>query len=216
LPWYSRPIWDTSCSTPSNCARFRAKHGGDIYDSGFYRRLRALVVWCLRHRWLVIGVTAGLFVLSLLAFNGAVQKQFFPPANRPEIMVDIWLPQGSSLKATEREVKRLEALIDKDENIVSWSSYVGNSAPRFFLSLDQQLYADNFGQMVIVTRGLKERDAVKSRLEAAFGAPTAPGRICCCAWCAWRTGRRSLTRCSSASSARTSRPCATARKAFPA
>jgi multidrug efflux pump len=87
----------------------------------------------------------GLFVLSLAAFNTGVQKQFFPPASRPEIMVDIWLPQGSSLKATEREVKRVEALLDKDENIASWSSYVGNGAPRFFLSLDQQLYADNFG-----------------------------------------------------------------------
>jgi len=156
---------------PVKLRAIAARHGGDIYDSGFYRRLRALVVWCLRHRWLVIGVTAGLFVLSLLAFNGAVQKQFFPPANRPEIMVDIWLPQGSSLKATEREVKRLEALIDKDENIASWSSYVGNSAPRFYLSLDQQLYADNFGHVLIVAKGIKERDAVKSRLEATFGAP---------------------------------------------
>jgi len=66
--------------------------------------------------------------------------------------------------------ERVEALLANDERIASWSSYIGNGAPRFFLSLDQQLYADNFGQMVIVTRGLKERDAVKSRLEAAFGA----------------------------------------------
>jgi multidrug efflux pump subunit AcrB len=90
-----------------------------------------------------------------------VQKQFFPAASRPEIMIDIWLPQGASLKATEREVKRVEALLDKDEHIASWSSYIGNGAPRFFLSLDQQLFADNFGQMVIVTKGLKEREIVK-------------------------------------------------------
>jgi multidrug efflux pump len=155
---------------PAKLRTIAEGHGGDIYDSAFYRRLRALVVWCLRHRWLVIGATTGLFVLSLLAFNGAVQKQFFPPANRPEIMVDIWLPQGASLKATEREVKRLEALLGKDGNIASWSSYIGNGAPRFFLSLDQQLFADNFGQVVIVTRGLKEREALKSRLETAFDA----------------------------------------------
>jgi multidrug efflux pump len=85
-------------------------------------------------------------------------------------MVDIWLPQGASLKATEREVKRVEALLDKDAAIASWSSYIGNGAPRFFLSLDQQLFADNFGQMVIVTKGLEEREAVKNRLEAAFDA----------------------------------------------
>jgi multidrug efflux pump len=146
------------------------KHGGDIYDSPFYRRFRALVVWCLRHRWLVIGATVAGFVLSLMAFNGAVQKQFFPAASRPELMVDIWLPQGASLKATEHEVKRVEALVDKDAGIASWSSYVGNGAPRFFLSLDQQLFADNFGQMVIVAKGLKEREEVKNRLEAAFDA----------------------------------------------
>ena len=147
------------------------KHGGDIYDSPFYRRFRALVVWCLRHRWLVIVATVAVFALSLAAFNKGVQKQFFPSASRPELMVDIWLPQGASLKATEREVKRVEALIGTDEGIGSWSSYIGNGAPRFFLSLDQQLFADNFGQMVIVTKGLKEREEVKHKLEAAFDAP---------------------------------------------
>ena len=146
------------------------KHGGDIYDSPFYRRFRALVEWCLRRRWLVIATTVGTFAAALVAFNGAVQKQFFPAASRPEIMVDIWLPQGASLKATEREVKRVEALLAGDERIASWSSYIGNGAPRFFLSLDQQLFADNFGQMVIVTKGLKEREELKARLESAFEA----------------------------------------------
>ena len=155
---------------PAKLRAIAEKHGGDIYDSPFYRRIRALVEWCLRHRWLVIFATVGFFALSLVLFNKAVQKQFFPPASRPEIMVDIWLPQGASLKATEREVKRVEALLGKDENIASWSSYIGNGAPRFFLSLDQQLFADNFGQMVIVTKGLKQREVVKNRLEAAFDA----------------------------------------------
>ena len=164
-PWLGYKLLDA--------AKLRAigeKHGGDVYDSPFYRRFRALVEWCLRHRWLVILATIGFFVLSLLAFNKGVQKQFFPAASRPEIMVDIWLPQGASLKATEHEVKRVEALLEKDQNIASWSSYIGNGAPRFFLSLDQQLFADNFGQMVIVTKGLTEREAVKNRLEAAFDA----------------------------------------------
>ncbi|MDP1611577.1 MAG: efflux RND transporter permease subunit [Sulfuritalea sp.] len=164
-PWLGYKLLD-----PVKLRAIAEKHGGDIYDSPFYRRFRALVEWCLRHRWLVIFATVGFFALSLVAFNKGVQKQFFPPASRPEIMVDIWLPQGASLKATEREVKRVEALLDKDENIASWSSYVGNGAPRFFLSLDQQLFADNFGQMVIVTKGLKEAVTVKNRLEAAFDA----------------------------------------------
>jgi multidrug efflux pump len=164
-PWLGYKLLD-----PAKLRAIAEKHGGDIYDSPFYRRFRAIVVWCLRHRWLVIFATVGFFALSLVAFNKGVQKQFFPPASRPEIMIDIWLPQGASLKATEREVKRVEALLDKDENIASWSSYIGNGAPRFFLSLDQQLFADNFGQMVIITKGLAEREIVKNRLEAAFDA----------------------------------------------
>ena len=165
-PWLGYKLLD-----PVKLRAIAEKHGGDIYNSPFYRRFRALVVWCLRHRWLVIIATIGIFVLSLVAFNKGVQKQFFPAASRPEVMIDIWLPQGASLKATEREVKRVEALLAGDERIASWSSYIGNGAPRFFLSLDQQLFADNFGQMVIVTKGLKQREEVKNRLEAAFDAP---------------------------------------------
>jgi multidrug efflux pump len=165
-PWLGYKLLD-----PVKLRAVAEKHGGDIYNSPFYRRFRALVVWCLRHRWLVIIATIGIFVLSLVAFNKGVQKQFFPAASRPEVMIDIWLPQGASLKATEREVKRVEALLANDERIASWSSYIGNGAPRFFLSLDQQLFADNFGQMVIVTKGLNEREEVKNRLEAAFDAP---------------------------------------------
>ena len=164
-PWLGYRLLD-----PAALRAVGEKHGGDIYDSPFYRRFRALVVWCLRHRWLVIAATVAAFALSLVAFNKGVQKQFFPAASRPEIMIDVWLPQGASLKATEREVKRVEALLAGDDNIASWSSYIGNGAPRFFLSLDQQLFADNFGQMVIVTKGLKEREVVKNRLETAFEA----------------------------------------------
>ncbi len=127
-------------------------------------------MWCLRHRWLVIFATVATFVLSLVVFNVGVQKQFFPSASRPELVVEVWLPQGASLKATEHEVKRLEALVASDPDVASSSSYIGNGAPRFFLSLDQQLFADNFGQMVIVAKGLEEREEVKGRLEAAFDA----------------------------------------------
>ncbi len=153
---------------PAKLRAIGEKHGGDIYQSPFYRGFRALVVWCLRHRWLVIFATIAIFALSLVVFNVAVQKQFFPSASRPELVVEVWLPQGASLKATEHEVKRLEALVESDPEVASWSSYIGNGAPRFFLSLDQQLFADNFGQMVIVAKGLGEREEVKDRLEAAF------------------------------------------------
>jgi multidrug efflux pump len=151
--------------------KFGADHHGDIYDTPFYRRFRALLVWCLRHRRMVIAATAGTFVLSIAAFNFGIQKQFFPAANRPELLIEVWLPQGASLKATAVETMKVEALLAQDAAVSSSSSYIGNGAPRFFLSLDQQLFADNFAQLVIVTKGLVEREELKQRLEERFASP---------------------------------------------
>jgi multidrug efflux pump len=154
--------------------KYGEEHHGDIYDTPFYNRFRALVVWCLRHRWRTIAITVVAFVLGMIAFNTGVQKQFFPPSNRPELLVELWLPHGSSLKATEAEVKRVEALLagaDVQDKIVNHASYIGNGAPRFYLPLDQQLFNDNFGQLVVVTKGFDEREAVKAYLNAAFAAP---------------------------------------------
>ena len=144
------------------------KHGEDIYDTPFYRRFRALVTWCLRNRWKVIAATVLVFILSIAAFGKFVQKQFFPPANRLELMVDVWLPQGASLKATSREVQRIEQLLKDDPGVEYFSSYIGNGSPRFILSLDQQLNSDNFGQFVIVTKDLQVREETRRRLETTF------------------------------------------------
>ncbi|OGS92105.1 MAG: multidrug transporter AcrB [Gallionellales bacterium GWA2_60_18] len=146
------------------------RHGEDIYGTPFYRRFRALVEWCLRNRWKVILATVLMFILSVAAFGKFVQKQFFPSASRLELMVDVWLPQGASLKATGHEVQRIEQLLKDDKAVDYYSSYVGNGAPRFFLSLDQQLFADNFGQFIIVTKDLQAREDLKQRLEQRFAA----------------------------------------------
>ena len=151
--------------------KYGEAHHGDIYDTPFYRRARATIEWCVRHRWITIGITALSFVAGIAAFNMGVQKQFFPPSSRPELLVDLWLPQGSSLKATQAAVERVEALLKDDDNIASLSSYVGNGAPRFYLPLDQQLFNDNFGQLVIVTKGYDEREATRTRLMEAFRDP---------------------------------------------
>ncbi|MDD2916137.1 MAG: efflux RND transporter permease subunit [Gallionella sp.] len=146
------------------------KHGADIYDTPFYRRFRALVTWCLRNRWKVIAATVGMFVLSIAAFNVGVQKQFFPAANRLELIVDVWLPQGASLKATEAETRRIERILANDPAAASYSSYIGNGAPRFILSLDVRLFSDNYSQVVIVTKGLQEREELKRRLTNMFNS----------------------------------------------
>ncbi|MDD4928055.1 MAG: efflux RND transporter permease subunit [Gallionella sp.] len=144
------------------------KHGEDIYDTPFYRRFRALLTGCLRHRWKVIAGTILLFVLSIVAFGHGVQKQFFPSSSRLELMVDIWLPQGASLVSTEHETRRIEAMLKADPAVASYSCYVGNSSPRFFLSLDVKLFSDNYAQCVILTKDFQKREELKLRLEQVF------------------------------------------------
>ncbi len=153
---------------PEKLAALGAKHGGDIYGSPFYLRFRALVTWCLRRRWLVIGATVVTFAVSVAVFATVVKKQFFPASSRPELLIELWLPQGASLKATETAVEQVEKLLTGDDAVESQSAYVGNSPPRFFLPLNQQLFADNFAQFIVVTKGLEAREDLKKRLETRF------------------------------------------------
>ncbi|MDP2786502.1 MAG: efflux RND transporter permease subunit [Pseudomonadota bacterium] len=146
-----------------------AKHGGDPYGSPFYLRFKGLVHWCVAHRWTVIGLTLATFVLAIVGFKQGVEKQFFPTTNRPELLIDLWLPQGVSVKATDSEVKRLEAILASDPQlkgrISHYAVYVGMGSVRFFLPLDPQLPNDNFAQFVLMTTDLQAREAVKARLE---------------------------------------------------
>lgn len=146
-----------------------AGHHGehDVYDTPFYRRFRRVVDTCVRYRKTVIGVTAGLFVLSLAGF-GLVQQQFFPDSTRPELLVDLRLPEGSSFAATEAEVRKLEAVLAEAEGIENYVSWVGTGSPRFYLPLDQQLPSLNFAQFVILTQGVEQREALRSRLITFF------------------------------------------------
>jgi len=150
------------------------QHGADIYDSPFYRRVRACVEWCVRRRWLVIGATVAAFVLSLVLLATGVQKQFFPASSRSELLVDLWLPQGASLKATEEEAKKVEQLLLADpemkRSVKYFATYIGNGSPRFYLPLDQQLFNDNFAQFVVITSDLEAREDLKLRLENRFAA----------------------------------------------
>jgi multidrug efflux pump len=95
---------------------------------------------------------------------GLTEKQFFPSSNRIEVMVELWLPEGSSIKATEREAARVEAQLAKDPDVATYVTYVGNGSPRFFLSLDQQLFRANFAQLVVLTKDLPGRERLVARL----------------------------------------------------
>ncbi|GIZ70612.1 efflux RND transporter permease subunit [Aquipseudomonas alcaligenes] len=144
------------------------KHGGsaqghDPYSTTFYQTVREVVEWCVRRRKTVILVTLGLFVASLLLFR-FVPQQFFPASGRLELMVDIKLTEGSSLQATEEQVKRLEAKLKAHEGIDNYVAYVGTGSPRFYLPLDQQLAATRFAQFVILAKSIEDREKLRTWL----------------------------------------------------
>ena len=143
-----------------------AVHGSgahDPYATPFYRRFRALVDWCLGHRWLVIGATAAMLVASVLLFR-FVPQQFFPDSTRPELMVDMELAEGASLRATARQAERLETMLAGREGIDNFVAYVGTGSPRFYLPLDQQLPAANFAQFVIRAEDVVARETLRDWL----------------------------------------------------
>ena len=135
----------------------------ELYDTPNYRRLRALIDWCVKARWAVIAFTVVLFVAGVMSFK-FIPKQFFPDSIRLELLVDLWLPEGSSYEATETIVKRMEEKLAKDEDIVDYVAYVGVGSPRFFLPLDQQLNHTNFAQFMVVTKSLEGREVLKKRI----------------------------------------------------
>ncbi|HYD07525.1 MAG TPA: efflux RND transporter permease subunit, partial [Reyranella sp.] len=117
----------------------------------------------MRFRWVTIGAAIVLFALSVAGLT-LVQNQFFPAADRPELLVDMTLPQDSSIAETARQMDRLEKALVGDKDIVRWSSYVGRGAVRFYLPLDEQLGNPFFGQVVIVAKDLDARLRLTERL----------------------------------------------------
>jgi multidrug efflux pump len=138
-----------------------ARHAGsDPYATPFYQRVRRLVAWCVRRRKTVIVLTVALFIGSIVLFR-FVPQQFFPPSNRPELMVDLKLAEGASLLQTGEQVKRLEALLKQQPGIDNYVAYVGTGSPRFYLPLDQQLPAPSFAQFVVQAKSLEDREALR-------------------------------------------------------
>ncbi|EJM61377.1 cation/multidrug efflux pump [Pseudomonas sp. GM49] len=120
------------------------------------------LLWCMRNRWWAIGITVLCFVLAVFSMR-YVQNQFFPSSDRPEILVDLNLPQNASIDETRRAVDRLEATLKDDPDIVRWSTYIGQGAIRFYLPLDQQLQNPFYAQLVIVSKG-HTREAMMQKL----------------------------------------------------
>lgn len=137
---------------------------GEMYQSRFYLAFRGLLNWFLEHRKIVLATTAGLFALSI-AMMGMIKQEFFPPSIRPEIIIDMELPEGSSLKASGQAASRFAQFLDENsEEIENYTYYVGEGAPRFVLTVDPKLPTDNLSQFVIVARDANNRDALTAKL----------------------------------------------------
>jgi len=142
----------------------RPSHEASHQESRMTALFRRQLVWALRHRRWVVAATAALFILSLAAFT-LVEQQFFPAADRAELLVSLTLPHNGSITGTRSEVARLEKILLEDPGIASHSFYVGAGAVRFYLPLDVQLENANFAQAVVVTKSYEVRDAVRDRLQ---------------------------------------------------
>ena len=135
----------------------------DSYDSFFYQKFRSLLHWSLAHRAIVIGITVALLGLSLFMLR-FVSKDFFPASVRPEILVELNLPEGSSIKNTDAAAQKLTNMIKDDPDLDHVSTYVGKSSPRFVLVIDPVQPRDNYAQLVVVAKDLKARQRLEKRI----------------------------------------------------
>lgn len=150
----------------------------DVYDTRFYRALRATINGAVRFRKTVLFGTLLVFLAGVGGF-AFIPQQFFPTSNRAELLVDLWLPEGVSVQETERQARKVEAELLGNPNIATLTTFIGEGAPRFYLPLDQQLRNPNFAQLLIVAKDLEARDRViaQVREKLAIGYPSIRSKV---------------------------------------
>nr|WP_295783838.1 efflux RND transporter permease subunit [Rhodoferax sp.] len=148
------------------------------FDTPFYQAFRIALNWCIGNRWTTIGITVLIFVLGIVGM-GKVQQQFFPDSSRPEVLVDIWFPEGTSFRENEAVTKRVEARLMKEEGVTTVSTWVGSGVPRFYLPLDQVFPQSNVSQFIIIPKDLKVRESLRVKLPALLAQefPEVRGRV---------------------------------------
>ena len=134
------------------------------YDSEFYKLFRRVLEWFLIHKKIVLASTIGIFIISVWAMK-FITQEFFPPSIRPEIIVDMYLPNGSSITATEIEAQRFSDFLQKHSALIeNYSYYVGRSTPRFVLTVNPVADSDNHGQFIIVAKSTEEREILSKAI----------------------------------------------------
>jgi multidrug efflux pump subunit AcrB len=154
-------------------ARSPLHSGNAIYDTRVYRALRRVIEFCLARRKTVVAATLLMFGVALAGFP-LVQRQFFPTSTRSELFFELRLPEGTAIAVTDAAARRAEGMVAGDGDVVTYTTYVGQGSPRFWLGLNPELPNANFAQIVIVTRDLAARERVKARLDAALASGALP------------------------------------------
>jgi multidrug efflux pump subunit AcrB len=154
----------------------RAAHSGE--PGPIMRAFRRFLALAMQARWVTILLTLGLFGAALYGTR-LVPQQFFPSSDRPELLVDLQLPENASIYVTQNVSAQLDKLLKDDPDVDRWSTNVGQGAVRFYLPLNVQLPNDFFAQAVVVTKGLEQRERVKAKLERALATefPSVVGRV---------------------------------------
>ncbi len=155
----------------------KAGEATEVYQRPFYRWFRKRVTWCLDHRIPVMVLTIVLFVLSIGLFR-FIPEQFFPSSDRPELMVDLWMPQAATFDEIARQAASMQKDLNRDPDVVSVTSYVGGGSPRFYLPLNVQTQ-NNLAELVVMTAGQKQREVVLRKIQHLLdtGFPTVRGRV---------------------------------------
>ena len=150
----------------------------ELFNTPFYNRLRRVVNWCVEWRKTTIALTLAGFFLGVFGFK-FIEQQFFPDSSRLELMVELWLPEGSSYQATEAQAKKFERFIMQQPGVESVTSYVGTGSPRFYLPLDQIFPQTNVSQIVVLPKDAKTRETLRLKIKELFAKdfPEVRGRV---------------------------------------
>jgi len=140
---------------------------GALYDTPRYNRFRQMLKHVITRKWLVAGAVAGLFVAAVLGM-AAVKKQFFPISDRPEVLVEVQMPYGTSIGQTSATTRKVEAWLAGQPEAKIVTAYVGQGAPRFYLAMGPELPDPSFAKIVVRTDSQEEREILKTRLRKAI------------------------------------------------
>ncbi|MDM0042590.1 efflux RND transporter permease subunit [Variovorax sp. J22G21] len=148
---------------------FKKIEGGHaaIYDTPRYNRLRRVLARVIARKWLVAGAVVGLFVVSILGM-AVVKKQFFPISDRPEVLVEVQMPYGTSITQTSDATAKVEAWLSTQPEAQIVTSYIGQGAPRFYFAMGPELPDPSFAKIVVRTASQEERESLKYRLRHAI------------------------------------------------